>query len=57
MRLPGWPHDTKKKHHYLTDYYIDHLGLKRDLAKFNNQDDNAFLKFYNMEPVTYTGMI
>lgn len=57
MRLPGLPNNPKAKHHYLTDYYINHFGLRKDLAKFNNADDNAFLKFYNMEPVTYTGMI
>ena len=54
MRLPNEP-NAPRKTHFLTDYYAAnkfHLPLK----PFNNKDENAFLKFYNMEPMTIKGM-
>jgi hypothetical protein len=53
MRLPNTP-DYQPKTHYLTDFYVDYFKLKT--IPFNNADDNAFLKFYNMEPITIDGM-
>ena len=52
MRLPNKPNDTKT--HYLTNYYAkEKFGLP--LVPFNNADDNAFVKFYNMEPLPIKG--
>ena len=53
MRLPGKP-DDKNKIHFLTDFYAKKFDLP--LVPFHNSDDNAFLKFYNEEKVTYTGI-
>ena len=54
MRLPNKPNDPNKTH-YLTDYYAKtKFGLP--LVPFNNSDDNALVKFYNMEPIPIKGI-
>ena len=54
MRLPDPPGKADKKH-FLTDYYLKtEFGL--DTIPFNNADKNAFLKFYNMEPIRIEGI-
>lgn len=53
MRLPNKPKDPKT--HFLTDYYAK-TKFDLPLVPFNNSDDNAFLKFYNMTPMSFTGM-
>ena len=53
MRLPGSP-TAKDKIHFLTDFYVtDEFHLTT--LPFNNSDENAFLKFYNMEPIRIEG--
>lgn len=49
MRLPNEP-DDENKTHFLTDFYISKFQLP--VVPFNNSDDNAYLKFYNMDPMT-----
>lgn len=53
MRLPNKKDDATKIH-FLTDFYISKFKLP--LADFKNADDDAFLKFYNMNAMTYRGM-
>lgn len=53
MRLPNKPDDPNKTH-YLTDYYAK-TKFNLPLVPFNNSDDNAFVKFYNMEPLPIKG--
>ena len=55
MRLPNKP-DTTPKTHYLTDFYVSKLGLSGSVVPFKNYDENAFVKFYDMAPITRTGM-
>ncbi len=52
MRLPG-KSDAKEKIHFLTDFYAKKFHMP--LIPFHNSDENAFLKFYNEEKVTYPG--
>jgi len=53
MRLPGKA-DSEEKTHFLTDYYItNEFGL--ETLPFNNQDDNAWLKFYGDEKIKIGG--
>ena len=52
MRLPSPPTDPNKIH-FLTDFYA--TLFKLPLVPFVNGDDNAFLKFYNMEKVRIKG--
>ena len=53
-RLPNKPNDPNKTH-YLTDYYAkEEFGLP--LVPFNNSDNNAFVKFYSMEPLPIKGI-
>ena len=54
MRLPNPPESKKEKTHYLTDYYAK-TKFELHLVPFNNYDDNAFLKFYNMTPMSIKG--
>ena len=53
MRLPCAPTDPNKTH-FLTDFYAS-TRFKLPLVPFVNSDDNAFLKFYNMERVQIKG--
>ena len=54
MRLPD-PPEKAEKTHFLTDYYLKtEFGL--DTLPFKNIDKNAFLKFYNMEPIRIEGI-
>lgn len=55
MRLPN-PPKQKEKTHYLTDYYAK-TKFDLNLVPFNNFDDNAFLKYYNMVPTQIKGII
>jgi len=52
MRLPNKPDDKQKKH-YLTDLYIRKFRLKT--LPFKNADENTFVKFYSMKPMTLKG--
>ncbi len=53
MRLPC-PPNAEEKIHFLTDLYVtDEFHLKT--LPFNSSDENAFLKFYNMEPIRIEG--
>ena len=54
MRLPNEPCATKT--HFLTDYYAK-TKFDLDLVEFKNSDNNAFVKFYNMDPITHEGML
>ena len=49
MRIPKTPKDPNKTH-YLTDWYADNVfNLK--LVPFSNTDDDAYYKFYDMDPM------
>jgi len=54
MRLPD-PPDKEKKTHFLTDFYVTN-EFHLDTLPFSNSDKNAFLKFYNMEPIRIEGI-
>ena len=54
MRLPSRAKDPNKIH-YLTAFYNTKFGLP--LVPFNNQDNDAFLKFYNRDPMTINGKL
>ena len=52
MRLPNRKDDPNKIH-FLSDFYISKFELP--LASFKNSDEDAFVKFYNMNAMTYRG--
>lgn len=54
MRLPNKPCDENKIH-FLPDFYINRFKLP--VVPFNNYDENAFLKFYDMKPMTIKGIL
>ena len=53
MRIPKTPKDPNKTH-YLTDWYAKDV-FKLDLVPFSNTDEDAYYKFYDMEPMKIKG--
>ena len=48
--------ESKEKMHFLTDRYVTtELGLK--ILPFNNEDDNAWLKFYGDKKIKISGKL
>ena len=54
MRLPCHPKDSNKTH-FLPDFYITKFGLT--VVDFVNENENGFLKFYNMPKVRICGKV
>ena len=52
MRLPCRPKDPNKTH-FLSDFYIQKFQLP--VVDFVNENENGFLKFYNMPKVRMCG--
>lgn len=53
MRLPGDVNTSRTKIHFLTNFYIEQMGLQR--VKFKNYDENGLLCFYGKKPIRMAG--